>query len=125
MTIETEKLPETSTALIVAPRNNLPSTPPASHSSSKPTSISFNNTDSAIDVNKREEQIDAPKTVERLEAISNQRHEQAKTDASMDDDDDDEKIKIFDDAPIKMDVQDLTPITLNETPDLGDIQILT
>jgi hypothetical protein len=123
MSIETEKLPETSTALIVAPPKDLPSTPPASHSSSKPTSISFNNTDSAIDVNKQEEQINAPKTVERLEAISNQRHEQAKADAAMDDDD--EKIKIFDDTPIKMDVQDLTPITLNDTPDLGDIQILT
>ena len=81
-------------SLIVAPPNNLPSTPPASHSTSKPTRISFNNTDSAIDVNKREVQINAPKTVERLEAISNQRHEQAKTDAAMDDDDD-EKIKIF------------------------------
>ena len=39
--------------------------------------------------------------------------------------DDEDKIKIFDDAPIKMDIQDLTPITLNDTPDLGDIQILT
>ena len=99
-------------------------TPIASHSSSLiPNNISFNNTDSAIDVNKQEEKIDAPKTVERLEAISNQRHEQAKLEAM--EDDDDEKIKIFDDTPIKMDVQDLTPITLNETPDLGDIQILT
>ena len=39
--------------------------------------------------------------------------------------DDDEKIKIFDDTPVNMNVQDLTPITLNDTPDLGDIQILT
>ena len=43
----------------------------------------------------------------------------------MDDDDDDEKIKIFDDTPVNMNVQDLTPITLNDTPDLGDIQILS
>ena len=108
--------------LIVPPppsSSKLPSTPPATHS----TSISFNNTDSAIDVNKQEEIIDAPKTIERLEAISNERHEQAKLDAAMDDDDD--KLQIFDDASIKMDIQDLTPITLNDTPDLGDIQILT
>lgn len=104
-------------------------TPISSHSTAivpvvnKPNAISFNNTDSAISVDKREEQINAPKTVERLEAISNERHEQAKLDAAMDDDD--EKIKIFDDAPIKMNVQDLTPITLNDTPDLGDIQILS
>ena len=91
----------------------------------KPNAISFNNTDSAIDVYKKEEQIDAPKTVERLEAISNERHEQAKLDDAMDDDDDDETIKIFDDSNINMDVQDLTPITLSDTPDLGDIQILT
>lgn len=105
-------------------------TPISSHSTAivpvlnKPNAISFNNTDSAISVDKREEQINAPKTVERLEAISNERHEQAKLDAAMDDDDED-KIKIFDDAPIKMNVQDLTPITLNDTPDLGDIQILS
>ena len=104
-------------------------TPISSHSTAivpvvnKPNAISFNNTDSAISVDKREEQINAPKTVERLEAISNERHEQAKLDAAMDDDD--EKIKIFDDAPVNMNVQDLTPITLNDTPDLGDIQILT
>ena len=101
------------------PPKHLDTTPPARHSNT----ISFNNTDSAIDINRQEEKIDAPKTVERLEAISNERHEQAKLDAAMDDDD--EKIKIFDDAPIKMDVQDLTPITLNDTPDLGDIQILS
>ena len=105
-------------------------TPISSHSTAivpvvnKPNGISFNNTDSAISVDKQEEQINAPKTVERLEAISNERHEQAKLDAAMDDDDED-KIKIFDDTPVNMNVQDLTPITLNDTPDLGDIQILT
>ena len=121
MNVNTEKLPDMNTALIVAPPppKHLDTTPPARHSNS----ISFNNTDSAIDINRQEEKIDAPKTVERLEAISNERHEQAKLDAAMDDDD--ETIKIFDDAPIKMDVQDLTPITLNDTPDLGDIQILS
>ena len=122
MSVNTEKLPDMSTALIVAPPpppKHLDTTPPARHSNS----ISFNNTDSAIDINRQEEKIDAPKTVERLEAISNERHEQAKLHAAMDDDD--ETIKIFDDAPIKMDVQDLTPITLNDTPDLGDIQILS
>ena len=122
MNINTEKLPDKNSALIVAPPyppKNVETTPPASHSNS----ISFNNTDSAISVDKQEEQINAPKTVERLEAISNERHEQAKLDAAMEDDDD--KIKIFDDAPIKMDVQDLSPITLNDTLDLGDIQILS
>jgi hypothetical protein len=123
MSVNTEKLPDMNTALIVAPPpppKHLDTTPPARHSNS----ISFNNTDSAIDINRQEEKIDAPKTVERLEAISNERHEQAKLDATMDDDDD-ETIKIFDDASIKMDVQDLTPITLNDTPDLDDIQILS
>ena len=85
-------------------------------------SISFNDTDMAIGVNKIEEKIDAPKTVERLEAISNERHEQAKLEAAAEEEE--EKIKIFDDAPIKMDIQDLTPITLNDTPDIGDIQVL-
>ena len=106
---------------IPPPPSPVNTTPVSMHS----TAISFNNTDSAIDINKQEEQINAPKTVERLEAISNERHEQAKLDAAMDDDDDDEKIRIFDDASIKMNVQDLSPITLNDTPDLGDIQILS
>ena len=76
------------------------------------------------------EMINAPKTVERLEEISTMRNEQRKLEEMEDDDyDDDEKIKIFNDSTISLDILDVNnisnrPIELNKNSILGEITTL-
>ena len=76
------------------------------------------------------EKVDAPKTIERLEEISTMRNEQRKLEEMEDDDyDDDEKIKIFSDSPVSLDILDVNnlsnrPIELNKNSILGEITTL-
>jgi len=104
------------------------------------TGLSFNNEDhvktydttntSSNVGNTVTETIDAPKTVERLEEISTMRNEQRKLEEMEDDDyDDDEKIKIFNDSAVSLDILDVNnlsnrPIELNKNSILGEITTL-
>lgn len=90
----------------------------------------FDNTLSVTDTNGTSvSSVDAPKTIERLEEISTMRNEQRRLDDYDDDDDDEEdKITIFNDTPVKLDVLDVNnlnkSIQLNDNPILGEITTL-
>lgn len=73
--------------------------------------------------------ISAPKTIERLEEISDIRAEQRRLEEEEDEDYEDERIKIFDDSKVELDVLDVNnisrkPIQLNDDPILGEITTL-
>jgi hypothetical protein len=84
-------------------------------------SLSFNNTDVHYGDNTTTEgeKVEAPKDPAYLEELNNMR-------SFGEDDDEDEKLKIFDDEPIKMnDVIDMTQkVEIDKDPILDDIEIL-
>jgi hypothetical protein len=101
--------------------------------------LTFNNNDSVKTydttnipsnvANTTTESINAPKTIERLEEISDIRNTQRKLEEEEYDDDDDEKITIFNDTPVSLDILDVNnlsnkPIQLNDDPILGEITTL-
>jgi hypothetical protein len=67
--------------------------------------LSFSDVDFVQGDNNTVISVDAPKTIERLEHISTMRNEERKREAE--EDDDEEKLKIFDDEPISLDVLDI------------------
>ena len=94
--------------------------------------LKFNDKDSVLDMGTNlSKEIEAPKTVERLEKIAKENNERRKAEeAEYDDDSDeeDEKIKIFDDATIKLDKMDVhnldKKMDLRPDPILDDIEVL-
>ena len=94
--------------------------------------LKFNDKDSVLDMGTNlSKEIEAPKTVERLEKIAKENNERRKAEeAEYDDDSDeeDEKIKIFDDATIKLDKMDVhnldKKVDLRPDPILDDIEVL-
>jgi len=112
--------------------------------SSKPLipkpSVDFNDNDSVINYETTKtplsiktnviESVSAPKTPERLDKISYERNEQRKLEEAEEDDDSDEedRIKIHDSTPIKLDTLDIhsldKSLKINSTPLLTDIEVL-
>ena len=93
-----------------------------------PERIGFSDIDDAISITGEKSVIEAPKTIDRLERIATETSERRKAEAMEDDDDEDEdKLVIGDSVNLEIsDINDLNrSISLNPSPILDDIEIIS
>ena len=88
------------------------------NSEMKEQTLKFDNVDKTLTGKNEVEDIVAPKDVSTLETISNERSEQRKLEAMMDDEED--KIQIMDNVDLKLD--DITNLDLNIMPEKQKIE---